>query len=120
MRALVVSAAIGAVYISMGLYVWIALGAVVGVALRMVARRYAPCDWLESMLMGIAGAVVGGWIGARIRGMAGIDDLGWLAMILAIIGAGLLDAVYLFRHRRQFRTRRTGRESIDETERKAA
>ncbi len=104
----------------MGLYVWIALGVIVGIVARIVAIRYSASDWLESILMGIAGAVVGGWIGARLRGVAGIDDLSWLAMVVAIAGAGILDAMYLLSRRRQIAFRRSRVEDARESGRKAA
>ena len=104
----------------MGLYVWIALGGAVGIVSRVLAFRFIASDWLESILMGVAGAVVGGWIGARVRGVAGIDDLSWLAMLLAVIGAAILDAIYLFTRRRQSVARRSRLDTVDEPGRKAA
>ncbi len=104
----------------MGLYVWIAVGAAVGFISRLLAIRYVASYWLEPILVGIAGAVVGGWIGARIRGTAGIDDMSWLAMVLAVIGSGVLDVFYYVTHRRQISVRRTRMETINDSERKAA
>ncbi len=104
----------------MGLYIWIALGAAVGIISRLLAIRFIASDWLESVLMGIAGAVVGGWMGARIRGVAGIDDLSWLAMMLAVVGAAILDAIYLATRRRQVAARRSRIDTADEPRSKAA
>ncbi len=104
----------------MGLYIWIALGGAVGIISRLLAIRFIASDWLEPVLMGIAGAVVGGWVGARVRGLAGIDDLSWLAMTVAVVGAGILDAIYLFSHRRQIAARTTRTEVASESGRKAA
>jgi len=85
----------------MGLYVWIALGCAVGLIARLLTPRRTNIDWLESVLMGIAGGVVGGWIGSRIWGNSGIDYLGWPAMVGAVIAAAVLTTVYIAPKRRR-------------------
>ncbi len=79
----------------MGLFVWIAIGCIVGALARAAALGRVRAGWLDPILMGIAGAVVGGWIGTRAVGANGIDNLGTLAMIIAAVGAAILVVTYL-------------------------
>ncbi len=102
----------------MGLYTWIAIGCVVGAVARAVTSGRVRAGWLDSILMGIAGAVVGGWIGTRAVRGNGIDNLGGLAMILAAVGAAILVATYLVpRHTKRLSGDKS---SIDRPTQKAA
>lgn len=103
----------------MGLYIWMAIGFTLGVIARSAVRKRVESGWLEPALMGIAGGVVGGWVGARLLGDSGINAVGFTTLIGAAIGGALLSAVYL-----SSRRRRTAREpktlQADETPRRAA
>ncbi len=79
----------------MGLFVWIAIGCIVGALARAGMSGRVRAGWLDPVLMGIAGAVVGGWIGTRAVRANGIDNLGTLAMIAAAVGAAILVGIYL-------------------------
>lgn len=103
----------------MGLYVWIAIGCVVGIVGRAMALRQVKADWLEAMLMGIAGAVVGGWFGTRAVRGNGIDNLGWLAMVTAATGAAVLVSTYILQ-RRNKKPRMGKIQSVSESRKKAA
>jgi uncharacterized membrane protein YeaQ/YmgE (transglycosylase-associated protein family) len=85
----------------MGLYVWIAIGFVVAVIARLIVRTQVVSGWLEPALMGIAGGVVGGWIGARIWSDGGINSVGTPELVGAAIGGAVLATIYLSSHRRR-------------------
>lgn len=86
----------------MGIYVWIALGCVVGVIARLLTPKRLEPSWLAHIAVGIAGAVVGGWIGTRIWNTGyGINNMAVPAMVAAIVGAVVLLAIYLAFFRRK-------------------
>jgi uncharacterized membrane protein YeaQ/YmgE (transglycosylase-associated protein family) len=83
----------------MGILAWILFGLVVGVIAKLLMPGRDPGGFIVTMLLGIAGAVVGGFIG-RAMGFYGTNEgAGW---IVSILGAIILLAVYrmLMRPRR--------------------
>jgi uncharacterized membrane protein YeaQ/YmgE (transglycosylase-associated protein family) len=80
----------------MGLYVWIALGCVVGVIARLLTPKRLFPSWLALISVGIAGSVTGGWIGTRIwNSGTGINNMAVPAMVAAVVGAVVLLGIYL-------------------------
>jgi uncharacterized membrane protein YeaQ/YmgE (transglycosylase-associated protein family) len=79
----------------MGLYLWIAIGFVVGVIARLFAHGRVVAGWLEPALVGTAGGVMGGWIGARIWGDGSINAVGVASLAGAAIGGAALAAAYI-------------------------
>jgi uncharacterized membrane protein YeaQ/YmgE (transglycosylase-associated protein family) len=70
---------------------WIIFGLIVGAIAKLVMPGRDPGGWVVTILLGIAGAVIGGWIG-RAAGWYGPNEgAGWL---MSIIGAIVLLAVY--------------------------
>src|SRR5437764_14537052 len=66
-------------------------GLIAGAIARMVHPGRDPMNWFWTMLLGIGGAVLGGWLGM----MLGINtDAGLTGWIAAIGGAILLLALY--------------------------
>lgn len=83
----------------MGILVWIVFGLVVGIIAKLLMPGKDPGGFIVTILLGIAGAVLGGFIG-RAMGLYGPDDAaGW---IVSILGAMLL----LFLYRIAVRPRR--------------
>jgi uncharacterized membrane protein YeaQ/YmgE (transglycosylase-associated protein family) len=75
----------------MGIFVWILFGLVVGVVAKLLMPGKDPGGFIVTILLGIAGAMVGGLIG-RAMGFYGPDDTaGWL---MSILGAIILLAAY--------------------------
>lgn len=70
---------------------WALFGLVAGALARMVHPGRDPMNWLWTMLLGIGGALVGGWIGSQL-GFA--TERGLVSWIAAIAGAVLLLVVY--------------------------
>ncbi len=67
-------------------------GLVAGAIARLLHPGRDPMNWLWTMVLGIAGAVVGGYLG----GLLGIQNRGLMGWVTAIGGAILLLAVYNF------------------------
>jgi uncharacterized membrane protein YeaQ/YmgE (transglycosylase-associated protein family) len=66
-------------------------GFIAGAIARLLHPGRDPMNWLWTMLLGIAGSVVGGWIGSAL----GFDvDQGFMAWVTAVGGAVLLLFIY--------------------------
>ena len=72
---------------------WAVFGLVAGAIARLLHPGRDPMNWLWTMLLGIGGAVVGGWIGSAL----GVStDRGLMSWIAAVGGAILLLIAYHF------------------------
>lgn len=72
----------------MGLLAWIVVGFVAGsLAGAVTGRRAGGC--LSTILVGVLGALVGGWL-FNAAGERGIDDLGLWSIFVAFVGASVL------------------------------
>lgn len=81
----------------MGILAWILFGLVVGVIAKLLMPGRDPGGFIVTMVLGIAGALLGGFIG-RMLGFYGPDEAaGWLTSIL---GAVILLALYRMMLRR--------------------
>jgi uncharacterized membrane protein YeaQ/YmgE (transglycosylase-associated protein family) len=70
---------------------WIISGLVIGAIAKLLMPGRDPGGWLLTILLGIAGALLGGWIG-RAAGWYGPEQgAGW---IMSIVGAIVLLALY--------------------------
>jgi uncharacterized membrane protein YeaQ/YmgE (transglycosylase-associated protein family) len=75
----------------MAILSWIVFGIVIGIIAKLLMPGKDPGGFIVTMLLGIAGALVGGFIG-RAMGFYGSDQsAGWL---MSILGAVLLLALY--------------------------
>lgn len=67
---------------------YILVGAIVGVLARFLLPGDDPMGILGTIVLGIVGAVIGGWLaGAVFEDTAGVD---WIASVLVAIGLLLL------------------------------
>jgi uncharacterized membrane protein YeaQ/YmgE (transglycosylase-associated protein family) len=84
----------------MGILVWILLGLVAGAIAKALHRGDDPDGWIVTIIIGIVGAVIGGYIGTLL-GWGRVDGFNLRSILLAIGGAILVLALY-----RALRTRR--------------
>jgi uncharacterized membrane protein YeaQ/YmgE (transglycosylase-associated protein family) len=89
----------------MSIIAWIILGLIAGFVASKIINRTGEGVVLD-VLLGIGGAVVGGWL-FHTLGMRGVTGLNLYSMVIATIGAAVFLVVYhgLFRG---FRFRRRG------------
>ncbi len=82
----------------MGLFTWIIFGLIAGA----IAQAVMPGDdaggsgfigWLITAIIGIVGAVIGGFVGAAL-GFGGVDGFNIGSFVIAIVGALLLLVVW--------------------------
>jgi uncharacterized membrane protein YeaQ/YmgE (transglycosylase-associated protein family) len=82
----------------MGILSWILFGLVVGVIAKLLMPGRDPGGFIITILLGIAGALIGGFIG-RAMGFYGPNEgAGWL---MSILGAVVLLALYRMMVRRR-------------------
>lgn len=82
----------------MAILSWIVFGLVVGIIAKLLMPGRDPGGFIITMLLGIAGALVGGFIG-RAMGFYGPNQgAGWL---MSILGAIVLLALYRLMVRRR-------------------
>ena len=81
---------------------WIVLGLVAGILAKLIIPG-GPAGCIVTILLGIAGAFVGGWIGAQL-GVAGAEDVGLSVpgIFTATCGAVVLLVIYRFVAGRRF------------------
>ena len=75
----------------MGILSWIVLGLVAGALAKLIMPGNDPGGIIVTMLLGIVGAVVGGWLGRALGFYGPNDPAGFL---MSLVGAVALLAMY--------------------------
>ncbi len=79
----------------MGILAWIVMGLIVGVLAKLIMPGKDPGGIIVTILIGIAGALVGGFIGS-ILGLGTVTGFNMGSILLAVGGAVLLLILYRF------------------------
>jgi len=74
-----------------GLMGWILFGLVVGLIAKLLMPGRDPGGFIVTVILGIVGAVVGGWLG-RILGLYGPDQPA--GFFMALLGSIILLGIY--------------------------
>jgi uncharacterized membrane protein YeaQ/YmgE (transglycosylase-associated protein family) len=77
----------------MGLLSWVVLGLVVGIIAKFLMPGKDPGGFVLTIILGIAGAFVGGFFGSKI-GFGTVSGFDLRSLMIAAGGAILLLAVY--------------------------
>ncbi|HEY0974126.1 MAG TPA: GlsB/YeaQ/YmgE family stress response membrane protein [Solimonas sp.] len=77
----------------MGILSWIVLGLIAGVLAKLIMPGKDPGGFIITILLGIAGAFVGGWIGTLL-GVASFTGFTLQGIVVATVGAIVLLAIY--------------------------
>ena len=75
----------------MGVLSWILFGLVVGVIAKLLTPGRDPGGFIVTILLGIAGALIGGFIGRAMGFYDANQSAGWL---ISILGAIILLVLY--------------------------
>ena len=78
---------------NMGIIAWIVLGLIAGALAKLIMPGRDPGGIIVTMLIGIAGAIVGGFVFGRFGG-GGVTGVNLGSIIVAVVGALILLAVY--------------------------
>ncbi|MDH7453726.1 GlsB/YeaQ/YmgE family stress response membrane protein [Luteimonas composti] len=83
----------------MGIIVWLIVGGIVGWLASIIMRRDAQQGILLNIIVGIIGAMIGGWLIGPMLGAGSINDgITVMSFIVSLIGAVILLAIVnLFR-----------------------
>ena len=76
---------------------WIVFGLIVGAVAKLLMPGRDPGGWIITIVLGIAGALVGGWLG-RALGWYGPNDAA--GFLMALVGALVLLGLYRLTLRR--------------------
>ncbi len=77
----------------MGILTWIILGLIAGVLAKLLMPGDDPGGFIITILLGIAGALVGGFIASAL-GLGGVTGVNLGSIVIAILGAVLLLLIY--------------------------
>jgi uncharacterized membrane protein YeaQ/YmgE (transglycosylase-associated protein family) len=78
----------------MGILAWIVVGLIGGAIAKMLMPGNDPGGLILTILLGIAGAVVGGFVAVALNISNGIDDFDIGSIALSVLGSMLLLFVY--------------------------
>lgn len=67
-----------------GLAAWMAIGIILGIGAKIVSGGIDMSGWLATLVTGITGALVGGWVTHAVMGWS--DDDGHYALFAATVG----------------------------------
>ncbi|MGW0754489.1 GlsB/YeaQ/YmgE family stress response membrane protein [Streptomyces sp. NPDC002587] len=83
----------------MGILAWILIGLLAGIIAKMLMPGKDPGGLIVTTLIGIAGGLLGGWLGKVIFGVDSVDGFFELSTwIAAIVGSFILLGIFrLFR-----------------------
>lgn len=77
----------------MGILSWLIFGLIAGVVAKFIMPGNDPGGFIITALLGVAGAVVGGYIGTML-GFGDVNGFNFGSLMLAVVGALVLLFVY--------------------------
>lgn len=83
----------------MDIIAWIVLGAIAGFVANMLMGNREGL--LMTVVLGIVGAVVGGWLARNVLGQSGVTGIDIYSIVVSIIGAVIVVAVFQGLRRRR-------------------
>ena len=78
----------------MGILTWIIFGLLAGAVAKLLMPGRDPGGWIVTMLLGIVGAFVGGFIGRALWGSPGVTGFDAGSFGLAVLGSIVLLFLY--------------------------
>ncbi|HEY1382263.1 MAG TPA: GlsB/YeaQ/YmgE family stress response membrane protein [Dongiaceae bacterium] len=77
----------------MGWLIWIVLGLVAGIIAKLIMPGRDPGGFIVTIILGIVGALVGGFISTRL-GFGDVTGFNLPSILIAVLGAILLLIIY--------------------------
>jgi uncharacterized membrane protein YeaQ/YmgE (transglycosylase-associated protein family) len=78
----------------MGILIWIVLGLIAGALAKLIMPGKQPGGIIITILLGIVGALLGGFIAGPILGIADVTGINIGSIIIAVLGALLVLVIY--------------------------
>ncbi|GJG88202.1 transglycosylase [Gemmatimonadetes bacterium T265] len=78
----------------MGILAWIILGLISGAIAKAIMPGRDPGGFIVTALIGIVGAVIGGFLGNLIFGIAGVTGVDLRSILISVVGALVLLWIY--------------------------
>ena len=80
--------------IDMGILAWVILGLIAGAIAKAIMPGRDPGGFIVTALIGIVGAVIGGFLGNMIFGIGGVSGVDIRSILISVVGALLLLWIY--------------------------
>ena len=80
----------------MGIIGWIILGLIAGAIAKAILPGNQGGGWFMTLLLGVVGALIGGWIGSAIFGIGLEEFWSFQTWIVAILGSILVLVIWGF------------------------
>ncbi|WP_280540402.1 GlsB/YeaQ/YmgE family stress response membrane protein [Chromohalobacter sp. 11-W] len=77
----------------MGIIAWIVFGLLAGIVAKLIMPGRDPGGLIVTMIIGILGAIVGGWVGTAL-GFGSVDGFNLGSFVIAVLGAIILLGLY--------------------------
>lgn len=77
----------------MGIIAWIVFGLLAGIVAKLIMPGRDPGGMIITMVIGILGAIVGGWVGTAL-GFGSVDGFNLGSFVIAVLGAIILLGLY--------------------------
>jgi uncharacterized membrane protein YeaQ/YmgE (transglycosylase-associated protein family) len=85
---------------ALGIIAWIVVGLIAGILAKWVMPGPDPGGVIVTILIGIAGAFIGGFVVNRLLGGPGVSGVNLSSILVSTLGAIILLAVYRLLTRR--------------------
>ena len=89
----------------MGILAWIILGLIAGAIAKAIMPGRDPGGFIVTALIGIVGAVIGGFLGNMLFRTGGVSGIDFRSILLAVVGSLVL--LWIYRMTTRGRTTRT-------------
>jgi uncharacterized membrane protein YeaQ/YmgE (transglycosylase-associated protein family) len=86
------------------LIVWLVVGFIAGYLAKLIMPGPDGGGILATIVLGIVGAIVGGWLGRSFFDTAAGDNFSIMGLVFAVIGALVVLAIYRLATGRSLRT----------------
>ena len=77
----------------MGILSWVILGLIAGALAKFIMPGNQSSGWVITIVLGIVGAVVGGFIGSAL-GFGDVNGFNFRSLIIATVGALVVLGIY--------------------------
>lgn len=85
----------------MGIFAWIVLGLIAGLIARAIYPGKQPGGVVATLLLGIVGSVVGGFLGRALTGGPTYQELSFGGIVWAVAGSLVVLFAYTFASKRK-------------------